>query len=360
MATTNKANTVLYIQNKQNSAEKRFGLNLMINMLSQTKNSAGNILLDATVNHIAEFLIITKGNKLPTVRQFIDMLRLYPHGDIPFQTKQKMIAKLSDGIFDESPVKENLKMSTSKLYTPSLRQRLTESDGSGTDSDQEEEQPHSGKMVQTKAPTDEEMTELIDELMRTPNRLSARDKEREEEQMEKFKNALSKLDKGHMVAIFKHILKPKDSTENQGRALSSIFQSIDVETHCLVEFPMTSDTDSQTQVTSIQGSIALACLIKQIFGQDHASIKRQWQSIQAHTKQLSAAQDLTRFKREHLGEIAIYYKLWTYYSTSVDKRETEHEFCETLLMEVAKSIDLQLAMQLRRNLESSESTLTMH
>ena len=63
MATTNKANTVLYIQNKQNSAEKRSGLNLMINMLSQTKNSAGNILLDATVIHIAEFLIITKGKQ---------------------------------------------------------------------------------------------------------------------------------------------------------------------------------------------------------------------------------------------------------------------------------------------------------
>ncbi len=78
-------------------------------------------------------------------------------------------------------------------------------------------------MVQTKAPTDGEMAELIDELMQTLNRLSARDKEREEEQMEKFKNALSKLDKGHMVAIFKHILKQKDSTENQGRALSSIF-----------------------------------------------------------------------------------------------------------------------------------------
>ncbi len=40
-------------------------------------------------------------------------------------------------------------------------------------------------MVQTKAPTDDEMAELIDELMRPPNRLSARDKEREEEQIEK-------------------------------------------------------------------------------------------------------------------------------------------------------------------------------
>ncbi len=188
------------------------------------------------VNHIAEFLIITKENKLPTVLQFVDMLRLYSHGDIPFQTKQKMIAKLSDDIFDESPVKESVKMSTSKLYSPSLRQRLTESDGSGTDSDQEDEQPQSGKMVQNKAPTDEEMTELVDELMRTPNRLSARDKEREEEQMEKFKNALSKLDKAHMVAIFKHIFKPEGSAENQGRILSSIFQSIDAETHSLIEF----------------------------------------------------------------------------------------------------------------------------
>ena len=43
----------------------------------------------------------------------------------------------------------------------------------------------------------------------------------------------------------------------------------------------------------------------------------------------------------------------------MDKRETEHEFGEMLLIEVAWSIDLQLAMQLLRNLELSESTLTM-
>ncbi len=67
-----------------------------------------------------------------------------------------------------------------------------------------------------------------------------------------------------MVAIFKHILKQKESTENQGRELSSIFQSIDAGTHGLIEFPMTSDTDSQTQVTSIQKSIALACLLNKI------------------------------------------------------------------------------------------------
>ena len=126
----------------------------MINMLSQTKNSAGDILLDATVNHIAEFLIITKGNKIPTARQFIELLRSYPHGDIPVETKQKMIAKLSDGIFDESPAKEKTSSSKPKLFTPSSRQPITEqSDGSGTDSDQDARQPRSGKVIQIKAPS---------------------------------------------------------------------------------------------------------------------------------------------------------------------------------------------------------------
>ena len=359
MASTKSATKVVYIYDRQNSAEQRSGLNLMINMLSQTSNSDKVKLLDASVNHVAEFLIITKGNKIPNVQQFIEMLDLYPHRDIPLSTRKKMMAKLSDGIFVESPVKEKITSTMAKQYSPSLRPRFAElSDGSGTDSDQEDQQSQSGNVVQVKVPTDDEMTELLNDLMRTSTRHSARDKEREEEQMEKFKNALPKLDKGHMVAIFNHITKPQESTENQGRALSSIFQSIEEGMHGIIAFPMTSDTDSETQLRSIQGSIALACLIKQIFGQDHLSIKRQLQLIQAHAKQLSPALDMTKFKREHLGEIAIYDKLWMYYSTTVDKRETDHEFCEMLLIEVAK-FDLTLAMQLRRNLESSDSILTM-
>ena len=125
-----------------------------------------------------------------------------------------------------------------------------------------------------------------------------------------------------------HILKPKESMEIQGHALSSVFQVIDVRTHqCLIEFPMTSDTDSQYQVKSLQGAIALACLIERIYSQDHGSFKKKTQQIQAHANKLVSARDLTKFKWEHQGEIAIYDKLWMYYSTSVDKRETEREFC---------------------------------
>jgi hypothetical protein len=67
MTEANKATVCVYLQDNQSPAEKRFSLNLMINMLSRTKTSNGDILLDATVNHIAEFLIFTKGTKLLNV-----------------------------------------------------------------------------------------------------------------------------------------------------------------------------------------------------------------------------------------------------------------------------------------------------
>jgi hypothetical protein len=78
--------------------------------------------------------------------------------------------------------------------------------------------------------------------------------------------------------------------------------------------------------------------------------------MQVHATQPSSARDLTKFKREHQGEIAIYEKLWMFYSSPVDKRVTEHEFCEMLLKEVAS---LELAKQLRKQLEATESPLTM-
>ena len=73
--------------------------NLLINMLSQTKNSTGDSLLDSTVHHIAECLIIMKVNRLPNAEQMIELLRRYPHDDIKPEMKRVMIAKLSDGIF---------------------------------------------------------------------------------------------------------------------------------------------------------------------------------------------------------------------------------------------------------------------
>jgi hypothetical protein len=67
-----------------------------------------------------------------------------------------------------------------------------------------------------------------------------------------------------MIAMTVHVLYPKASTENQGSASENIFLSIDTKTQGLIEILIASDHKTQTQITSMQGSIALARLIKNI------------------------------------------------------------------------------------------------
>jgi hypothetical protein len=63
-------------------------------------------------------------------------------------------------------------------------------------------------------------------------------------------------------SLAKVILYPNASTENQGRAIENIFLSIDTKTQGLIEIPIAIDHETKIQVTRMQGSIALACLIK--------------------------------------------------------------------------------------------------
>ncbi len=79
---------------------------------------------------------------------------------------------------------------------------------------------------------------------------------------------ISMSDKGHMIAMTEHVLYQKASTENQGHAIENNFLSIDTKTQGLIEIPIASDRETQIQITSMQRSIALACLIKNIYGQD--------------------------------------------------------------------------------------------
>ncbi len=138
------------------------------------------------------------------------MLRLYPHGNIPDNTKRQMIAILSDGNFDESPAKGRSTSSKPKLTTPSSRQRFVEQSArSGTDSDQQVQQARSGREIQVKARTDDEITDLMEELMRTSTRPTVRDKEREEEQMKKkVQNRIGQTGQGTYGG---HILVPSEA-----------------------------------------------------------------------------------------------------------------------------------------------------
>ena len=84
--------------------------------------------------------------------------------------------------------------------------------------------------------------------------------------------------KGRMIAMTEHILFPKLSTENQGSAIENIFRSIDTSTQGLIEIPITADHENQIQITSLQGSIALACLIKNISGETTSEVNQRFVS----------------------------------------------------------------------------------
>ncbi len=62
-----------------------------------------------------------------------------------------------------------------KLTSPSSRQIFAEqSDGSGTDSDEKVQQAWCGLANQVKAPTDDEITDIVEQFMRTSTRPTVR------------------------------------------------------------------------------------------------------------------------------------------------------------------------------------------
>ncbi len=85
---------------------------------------------------------------------------------------------------------------------------------------------------------------------------------------------LGKFEVAHIVAMNLHVVIPKEAIEEQGRGMSSIFKALDPKTQTLIEVPIESGYAAQSQVQILQASTALVCLIKQIYGQDHSSIKK--------------------------------------------------------------------------------------
>jgi hypothetical protein len=166
------------------------------------------------------------------------------------------------------------------------------------------------------------------------------------------------MDKSHIVALVMNLVDPKAAADDQGRAISSIFQAIDANTQSLIELPMTSDTYSKNELKSAQASIALTCLITQIFGRENSSIKKQSQVIHALAKKYPQSRDLALYKREFLAELAIYKNLCRFFSRPTDTIETDRKFCEVMLKEIVKT-DVEFAKQQLRELELKDSSLTV-
>ncbi len=252
--------TVVYIQDSQ--IPVRLALNLMMNMLSQNTDKSGKTLLDQNVHRIAEVLVITQTNRLPSREQLLQLVECYENEIMTNIMRKDMMQKLSEGIFQESPIKKD--KSTSKP-TPRSRSAV-QMKGSDSDSDLDQNEQE----VQTRSMSDDDFKARMNYHLSVPIKSSVQDKVREEELLEKYMQNLGKFEVAHIVAMVLHVVIPKEAIEEQGRGMSSIFKALDSKTQILIEVPISSGNAGQSQVQSLQASTALVCLIMQIQGQDHS------------------------------------------------------------------------------------------
>jgi hypothetical protein len=72
MTTLSQCGENIFIQEGQSPAERRFGLNFMINAMSQNTDTEKRTKLDPNVHKIAEVLLITQTSTPPSQQRTID------------------------------------------------------------------------------------------------------------------------------------------------------------------------------------------------------------------------------------------------------------------------------------------------
>ena len=320
----------------------------MISMLSQRKDAEGNKLLHKSVQHLAEIFVIMDTTQLPDKDQLMKILEVYPHDDISPEMKRKFLIQLSDGVFDESPVKKSL----SKL------------DDQETDVEQEQQPAQVRSEVEVRRPVSAELfRSILDECMYgTPvGKSSSKESEaaKKELLLEKFLKRVDKLHVGHITSMILVVILPRDNIENQARAITSIFQAIDFKMQSLIQVPLASNQIERHHLSSVQASLASACLLRQFYGQGNTAIKNQEAVIKAYySLYKQEIVDPLNFKKNVRTELAVYDSLFRYFSTPSDKRLTDRDNCEMLIKVVAVH-DFEFAKQLQRELQAKDSSFDM-
>ena len=75
-----------------------------------------------------------------------------------------------------------------------------------------------------------------------------------------------------MVTLVKYHAMASECRENQGRAAQNILKSIDLSMKSIVVYPHHDTIKSQNDIQRMQGSLALTCLMKNIYGRDQTAI----------------------------------------------------------------------------------------
>ena len=132
--TAAQKDTVVYIQDSQTQAEKRHGLNLMISMTSQHKDSNGKIQLHKSVHAVAEIFVTTGQTRLLNADQLMQFIEAYPHDDMSQDMKRELLIQLSDGVFKETPVQRSQKVTS--RYDKNFEEQETDNE-QGTQPDRQ-------------------------------------------------------------------------------------------------------------------------------------------------------------------------------------------------------------------------------
>jgi hypothetical protein len=333
MAEANQATTI-FVAEKQTPAEKRMALSFMINMLSQTNDKHGDKLLPEWVNHLAEVLIMTGEQKVPTKGMVAQLLTRYNNGDILKDDLRKMISIISDHVFDDS--------TESRAKSRTVEQ---------SDSDSDQDEPPQ-RQVQVKGDSKQGLSKFFDKVLQT----AASDEDDDaanEAFFSKLVDLLPKFDKSHMVALVKYHAMASECREDQGRAAQNILKSIDSSMKSMVVYPHHDTIKSQNDIQRMQGSLALTCLMKNIYGQDHTASPKQLKQLEARAKLYATTTDMQKFKQDFITERAIYNKVIQLFGRrqDVESKKSELDICEILLQQVFTQ-DQQLAKDLQRRLEA--------
>ena len=105
----------------------------MINLISQRKNSLGQILLHKSGHALAKIFVTTGQTRLLTVDQLMQFIDAYPHDDMSLDMKRELLIQLSDSAFKETPVQSPNSMSR---WNKQLEEQETDSE-QGTQPDRQ-------------------------------------------------------------------------------------------------------------------------------------------------------------------------------------------------------------------------------
>jgi hypothetical protein len=98
-------------------------------------------------------------------------------------------------------------------------------------------------------------------------------------------------------SLVKYHAMASECREDQGRAAQNILKSIDSSMKSMVVYPHHDTINSQNDIQRMQGSLALTCLMKNIYGQDHTAIPKQLKQLEARAKLYATTTDMQKFKQ---------------------------------------------------------------